>query len=126
LCRREDEDVSENIKTILEGEGIKIRLGAECIGFEKRGARVAVQVDCSSGDKSVIGSHVLLAVGRVPKTNDLGLEEAGLEGNESGYIQVDDQLRTKLPGILGWVIATDAALLLIPHTTIMKLSLLIF
>src|SRR5215470_16499190 len=66
LCKREDEDVSENIKTILEGEGINIRLGAECIGFEKHGARVAVQVDCSSGDKSVIGSHVLLAVGRVP------------------------------------------------------------
>ena len=99
LCRREDEDVSENIKTILEGEGIKIRLGAECIGFEKRGARVAVQVDCSTGDKSVIGSHVLLAVGRVPNTNDLGLEEAGLEVNERGYIQVDDQLRTNVPGI---------------------------
>jgi len=99
LCRREDEDVSENIKTILEGEGIKIRLGAECIGFEKRGARVAVQVDCSSGDKSVIGSHVLLAVGRVPNTNGLGLEEVGLEVNERGYIQVDDQLRTNVSGI---------------------------
>src|SRR5213076_597415 len=66
LIHREYEDVSENIKTILEGEGIKIRLGAECIGFEKRGDKVAVQVDCSSGDKTVIGSHILLAVGRVP------------------------------------------------------------
>jgi pyruvate/2-oxoglutarate dehydrogenase complex dihydrolipoamide dehydrogenase (E3) component len=99
LCRREDEDVSENIKTIFEAEGIKIRLGAECIGFEKRDDKVAAQVDCSSGDKTVIGSHVLLAVGRVPNTNDLGLEQAGIEVNECGYIQVDDQLRTNVPGI---------------------------
>jgi len=99
LCRREDEDVSENIKTIFEGEGIKIRLNAECIGFEKHGDKVAAQVDCSSGDKTVIGSHVLLAVGRVPNTNDLGLEQAGIEINERGYIQVDDQLRTNVPGI---------------------------
>src|SRR5438045_5676149 len=99
LIKREDEDISEAIKTILEGEGIKIRLGAECIGFEKRGDKVAVQVDCSSGDKTVVGSHALLAVGRVPNTNDLGVEHAGIEINERGYIHVDDQLRTNVPGI---------------------------
>lgn len=99
LIHREDEDVTENIKTILESEGIKLRLNAECIGFEKRGDKVAVQVDCSSGDKIVIGSHALLAIGRVPNTNDLGLENAGIEINERGYIQVDDQLRTNVPGI---------------------------
>ena len=99
LIHREDEDISENIKTILEGEGIKVRVGAECIGFEKRGARVAVQVDCSSGDKTVIGSHALLAVGRVPNTNDLGVEQAGIQVDQHGYIQVDDQLRTNVPGI---------------------------
>jgi len=99
LIHREDEDISEAIKTILEGEGIKIRLGAECIAFEKRGDKLAVQVDCSSGDKTVIGSHTLLAVGRVPNTNDLGLEQAGIEVDKRGYIQVDDQLRTNVPGI---------------------------
>src|SRR5712671_2634048 len=99
LIHREDEDVTENIKAILEGEGIKIRLGAECIGFEKRGDKVAVQVDCSSGDKTVIGSHALLAVGRVPNTDDLGLEHAGIGVDKRGYIQVDDQLRTNVPGI---------------------------
>jgi pyruvate/2-oxoglutarate dehydrogenase complex dihydrolipoamide dehydrogenase (E3) component len=99
LIKSEDEDVSENIKTILEGEGIKIRLNAECIGFEKRGEKVAVQVDCTSGDKTVIGSHTLLAVGRVPNTNDLGLENAGIKVDKRGYIQVDDQLRTNVPGI---------------------------
>ncbi len=99
LVHREDEDVSEDIKTILEGEGIKIRLSAECIAFEKRGDKVAVQVDCSSGDKTVIGSHALLAVGRVPNTNDLGLENAGIDVDKRGYIQVDDQLRTNVSGI---------------------------
>src|SRR5262249_3937464 len=79
LVKREDEDISQSIKTILEAEGIKIRLNAECIAFEKRDAKVAVQVDCNSGDKIVIGSHVLLAVGRVPNTNDLGLEQARIE-----------------------------------------------
>ena len=83
LIKREDEDVSENIKTILEGEGIKIRLSAECIAFEKRGDKVAVKVDCSSGDKTVVGSHVLLAIGRVPNTNDLGLENAGIEVDQA-------------------------------------------
>ena len=99
LIKREDDDVSENIKTILEGEGIKVRLNAECIGFEKRGVKVAVQVDCNSGDKTVIASHTLLAVGRVPNTNDLGLENVGIEVDKRGYIQVDDQLRTNVPGI---------------------------
>jgi pyruvate/2-oxoglutarate dehydrogenase complex dihydrolipoamide dehydrogenase (E3) component len=99
LIHREDEDVTEAIKTILEGEGIKIRLGADCIAFEKRGDKVAVQVDCNSGDKTVIGSHALLAVGRVPNTDDLGLEHVGIEVDKRGYIQVDDQLRTNVPGI---------------------------
>ena len=99
LIKREDDDVSENIKTILEAEGVTIRLNAECIGFEKRGDKVSVRVDCSSGDKTVIGSHVLLAVGRVPNTSDLGLENAGIAIDKRGYIEVDDQLRTNVSGI---------------------------
>src|SRR5262245_19185929 len=99
LIQREDEDISEAIRTILENEGIKIRLKAECIGFEKRGDKVAVNVDCRSGDKTLIGSHTLLAVGRVPNTDDLGLEKARIAVDQRGYIQVDDQLRTNVPGI---------------------------
>jgi pyruvate/2-oxoglutarate dehydrogenase complex dihydrolipoamide dehydrogenase (E3) component len=99
LIRREDEDISEAIRTILEGEGINIRLNAECIALEKRGAKVAVNVDCQSSDKTVVGSHALLAVGRVPNTDDLGLENAGIAVDQRGYIQVDDQLRTNVPGI---------------------------
>src|SRR5262245_7750842 len=99
LIQREDEEVSDAVKTILEAEGIKIRLSAECIALEKRGDKVAVNVDCSSGDKSVIGSHALLAVGRVPNTDDLGLDRAGVAVDRRGYVQVDDQLRTNVPGI---------------------------
>jgi pyruvate/2-oxoglutarate dehydrogenase complex dihydrolipoamide dehydrogenase (E3) component len=96
---REDEDVSETIKEILEKEGINLRLNAECIAVEKHGDKVAVNVDCSSGDKRILGSHLLLAVGRVPNTADLGLENAGVSADQRGYIQVDDQLRTDVPGI---------------------------
>jgi pyruvate/2-oxoglutarate dehydrogenase complex dihydrolipoamide dehydrogenase (E3) component len=99
LILREDEDISDAIRTILENEGIHIRTGAECIALEKRSDRVSVNVDCASGDTSVIGSHVLLAVGRVPNTNDLGLERAGVAFDQRGYIQVDDQLRTNVDGI---------------------------
>jgi len=99
LIQREDEDISEAIKEILENEGINIRFNAECIAVEKHGDKVAINVDCSTGDKKVLGSHLLLAVGRVPNTDDLGLENAGVAVDQRGYVQVDDQLRTNLPGI---------------------------
>jgi pyruvate/2-oxoglutarate dehydrogenase complex dihydrolipoamide dehydrogenase (E3) component len=99
LIQREDEDVSEAVRTILEAEGIKMRLSAECIALEKRGDKVVVNVDCSTGDRTVTGSHALLAVGRVPNTADLGLENARIAVDQRGYIQVDDQLRTNVPGV---------------------------
>ena len=99
LIQREDDDVSETIKMILESEGIKMRLSAECIALEKRGDELAVNVDCTSGDKTIKGSHALLAVGRVPNTNDLGLETTGVVVDQRGYINVDDQLRTNVSGI---------------------------
>ena len=99
LIQREDEDVSQAISTILEAEGINIRLSAECIALEKRGDKVAVNVDCSAGDKTVVGSHLLLAMGRVPNTDDLGLKNTGVTVDQRGYIQVDDQLRTNVAGI---------------------------
>jgi pyruvate/2-oxoglutarate dehydrogenase complex dihydrolipoamide dehydrogenase (E3) component len=99
LIQREDEDISQAIKQILEDEGINIRVGAECIALEKRGNKVAVDVDCAVGDNTVLGSHALLAVGRVPNTDDLDVEKAGVELDERGYVRVDDQLRTNVPGI---------------------------
>ena len=99
LIQRDDEDVSETVKEILENEGVNIRLNAECITAAKHGDKVAVGVDCKSSDKEVTGSHLLLAVGRVPNTHDLGLDKAGIEVDERGYILVDDQLRTNVPGV---------------------------
>ena len=99
LVRREDQDVSAAVHEIIAREGIQIRLNAKCIGFSKRNDETFAQVDCTSGDPEVSGTHVLLAVGRVPNTDDLGLEKAGLTTDKRGYITVDDQLRTNVDGI---------------------------
>ncbi|QNI34087.1 FAD-containing oxidoreductase [Alloacidobacterium dinghuense] len=99
LVQHEDEDVSEAIKGFLEKEGIKIRLNAKCIHLEQRGSDVAVGVECEADASVSVGSHILLAVGRRPNTDDLGLDRAGVESDERGYIKVDDQLRTNVPGI---------------------------
>ena len=99
LIAREDEDVSATVQKILEAEGIAVRVGAECIRFEPRGAAIAVGVECASGPPVTVGSHVLLAMGRRPNTDDLGLEKAGVEIDERGYIVVDDELQTSVAGI---------------------------
>jgi pyruvate/2-oxoglutarate dehydrogenase complex dihydrolipoamide dehydrogenase (E3) component len=99
LIEREDDEVCEAVKEILENEGIDIRLNADCVGFARRGDQVAVSASCEPGMEEIVGSHVLLAVGRKPNTDDLGLEAAGIEADERGYIVVDDELRTNLPGI---------------------------
>ncbi len=99
LVGHEDEDVSACVQSILEAEGITIRTSAECIEMKARGSDVVVGTNCTEGEPDVVGSHVLLAVGRVPNTDDLGLEHAGVKTDERGYILVDNQLRTNVPGI---------------------------
>ncbi len=99
LIAREDEDVSEAIRDILTTEGITVRTNATCIGFKPHADGVAVDVDCTAGEPVVVGSHVLLAVGRRPNTDDLGLDRAGVEVDARGNIVVDDTLATSAPGI---------------------------
>jgi pyruvate/2-oxoglutarate dehydrogenase complex dihydrolipoamide dehydrogenase (E3) component len=99
LIAREDDDVSAAIQAILEAEGIGFRLNAKCVAVARRGQSVRVQVSCDEEPREVEGSHVLLAVGRVPNTADLGLDKAGVATDARGYITVDDQLRTNVPGI---------------------------
>ena len=99
LISREDEDISAAVKEILEAEGIAVRLDAECIRFAPRGDKIGVGVDCTAGDPEILGSHVLLAVGRRPNTDDLGLANAGVATDAHGYITVDDELRTSVPHI---------------------------
>lgn len=99
LIQREDEDVSDAVREILEREGVEIRLDANCLSARREGEGIAVGLDCATGSRDVHGSHLLLAVGRVPNTEDLGLDKAGVETDERGYIKVDEQLRTSVPGI---------------------------
>ena len=99
LVRHEDEDVSAAIKDIVESEGVNVRLNAECISLAKRGDEIVAKVDCTAGAPEVAGSHLLLAVGRRPNTDDLDLDKAGVRCDERGYIVVDDRLQTTAPGI---------------------------
>ena len=102
LIGREDVDVSAAVKEILEAEGIGIRLNATCIEVSKRGEEIVARADCDEGSPEIFGTHVLMAIGRRPNTDDLGLDKAGVSMDDRGNIAVDDQLRTNVPGI--WAI----------------------
>ena len=99
LVGREDEDISQAIREILEGEGIAVRTAAECIRLAPHAEGVAVGVNCTEGNPEIVGSDVLLAVGRRPNTDDLGLDQAGIAVDARGFMQVDDVLVTNVPGI---------------------------
>lgn len=99
LVPREDADVSEALRGILEREGLTIRTGAECAKLAPAEEGVAVRVNCQTGEPEVRGSHVLIATGRKPNTDDLGLDRAGVRVDERGNIVVDDQLRSSVPHI---------------------------
>ena len=99
LIAREDDDVSDAVREILEGEGVNVRLNAECVTVGRSSAGITVGVSCDEDPKEIEGTHLLLAVGRVPNTHDLGLGEAGIESNERGFVVVDDQLRTNVSGV---------------------------
>jgi pyruvate/2-oxoglutarate dehydrogenase complex dihydrolipoamide dehydrogenase (E3) component len=99
LIAREDEDVSRAVAEILKEENIDIRLNSKVVAVAKEGNNIAVTVENAGTKSQVIGSHLLLAIGRRPNTDDLGLDKAGVATDARGYIQVDDQLRTNVPGI---------------------------
>jgi pyruvate/2-oxoglutarate dehydrogenase complex dihydrolipoamide dehydrogenase (E3) component len=99
LMKREDPDVAESVRGILEKEGIAQRLSAECIQLGGGGTEISVGLDCLEGERQVVGSHLLMAVGRRPNTDDLGLDRAGIATDARGYITVDDHLQTNIPGI---------------------------
>lgn len=99
LVGREDEDVSLAIQDFLRAEGINLALGARCLGLRNEAGGVSVGLECSEGPPLARGSHVLLAVGRVPNTDDLGLDRAGIETDERGFVKVDEGLRTTNPRV---------------------------
>jgi pyruvate/2-oxoglutarate dehydrogenase complex dihydrolipoamide dehydrogenase (E3) component len=99
LVGREDEEISDEVCSILQREGVTVRVNSECISLAPHAQGVAVGVSCTSGEPQVVGSHLLLAIGRRPNTDDLGLDRAGVEVDPHGYVKVDDQLATNVPGI---------------------------
>ncbi len=99
LVPREDEEISASVRETLEAEGIVIRTGAECIRLGMQRGDPSISLDCVAGAPNIVGSHILIALGRVPNTDDLDLDKAGLAADGHGYIPVDDQLRTAVPGI---------------------------
>ena len=99
LIPREDEDVSRAVAEFLKEEGIDVRIDSKVVGVERQGSSIAVKVELAGKISRVIGTHVLVAIGRRPNTDDLGLDKAGIATDARGYIQVDDQLRTSVPGI---------------------------
>ena len=115
LIARDDEDVSAEVKAILENEGVEVRLNARCVAMAKRGEGIAVTAECEPGAEEIAGSHLLLAVGRRPNTDELGLDKAGLASDGRGFIPVDDQLRTNVPGI--WAIGDVNARAAFTHTS---------
>lgn len=102
LIGREDEEVSSTIQAILEAEGIRFRLNAKCLSVTPDGDRVSLRVSCDEEPRLISGSHLLLAIGRVPNTDDLGLALAGVRTNARGYVEVDEGLQTNVRGI--WAI----------------------
>ncbi|MBI2816630.1 MAG: FAD-containing oxidoreductase [Acidobacteria bacterium] len=99
LLARDDEDISQAIWEILEEEGISFLLNTELTAVSKTQAGIGLTVQCGTVTRQINGSHFLLAVGRRPNTDDLGLELAGVKTDKKGYIQVDDELRTNVPGV---------------------------
>jgi pyruvate/2-oxoglutarate dehydrogenase complex dihydrolipoamide dehydrogenase (E3) component len=99
LVPREDPEVSDAVRAILEVEGIEMRLHAPCVSVSRSAQGIHVRASCEEGPAEFAASHVLFAIGRVPNTDDLDVQRAGLHTDEHGYLVVDDQLRTNVPGI---------------------------
>ncbi|MGD9879151.1 MAG: FAD-containing oxidoreductase [Reyranella sp.] len=99
LVPREDEEVSQAIAAFLGREGIEVRTSANCLSLSRHDGDIVMKLACEQGAPEVAGSHLLVATGRRPNTDDLGLDRAGVKTDGRGYIEVDDELRTSVPGI---------------------------
>ncbi len=107
LMGREDLDVAEEIQQILEDDGIEVLTGAEPAAVQGlSGDKIIITVRMASGQRAVEGSHLLVAVGRVPNTEGIGLDRAGIELDARGFIRVNDRLQASAPGV--WAIGEAA------------------
>jgi len=99
ILPREDEDVAQELQKVLETEGIEFRLNSKLVQVEKRAEQIALAVESAGHRETITGSHLLVATGRRPNTDDLGLEKAGIERDDHGYIKVNSRLETNITGI---------------------------
>lgn len=99
ILEKEDADFAEIISEMFQENGIVIKLNSDCVSGEREGQNLQVNFDCDEGRQSIKGSHILLAAGRVPNTDDLGLENTGVTLDENGFIEVNEFLQTKVPHI---------------------------
>ncbi len=99
LIGREDPEISDAIAEILREAGIELHLEAECISGKTENGKIILDLNREEGERQVSGTHLLLATGRIPNTDDLGLDKAGIETDERGNIKVNDKLETSVPGV---------------------------
>ena len=99
LISREDNDVSQAVTDFLKEEGIDVRVNSKMISVEKQGDSIAAKIETTGRISQIAGTHLLVATGRRPNTDDLGLDKAGIATDARGYIVVDDQLRTNISGV---------------------------
>ncbi|MDE2473687.1 MAG: FAD-containing oxidoreductase [Alphaproteobacteria bacterium] len=99
LISREDEDVSQAVADFLEEDGIDVRVNSKMTSVEKQGDSIAAKIETTGRISQISGTHLLIATGRRPNTDDLGLDKAGIATDARGYIVVDDQLRTNISGV---------------------------
>src|SRR5262249_35145408 len=117
LIGREDRDVADEMQRLLEGEGVELVIGAEPLVVEGRsGEGGNVTVRTAAGERKVEGSHLLAAVGRIPNTSGIGLDQTGVELDGRGYIRVNERLETSAPDI--WALGECAGSPQFTHVSI--------
>jgi pyruvate/2-oxoglutarate dehydrogenase complex dihydrolipoamide dehydrogenase (E3) component len=99
LLKKEDNDIAQAITQIIKSEGINLRLNAECVSGLEENGQVTVDLDCDEDVNRVSGSHLLMAAGRVPATDSLGLEHTEITVDDRGYISVNDHLETTVENV---------------------------
>src|SRR5262249_31226150 len=99
VLMHEDADVTQELQKALESEGIRFHLKTRTTAVDKTKGPVGLKLEGQGRPESVSGSHLLVATGRRPNTDDLGLENAGVKLDRHGYIQVNHRLETTVPGI---------------------------
>ena len=99
IVPREDSEIAAELQTALEAEGVEFALNARTEAVHQKGGDIALSCKIAEGTKEVSGSHLLVATGRLPNTDDLGLDKAGVARNKDGSLKVNGRLETSVPGI---------------------------